>query len=213
MTDDKTALDFYHDAVCGWCFVLAPRIKLVAREFDLDIRHRSFVLQDSRERMIAVFGSMPAAKAEILRHWEQCRAAADDPTSINVEGMRAASFEYPNGWLAALACQAAELQTNVEGHERMFDALQVKQLTENRDIADPETIMETARHIGLDLTVFERGLAGAPVRERLQADRQEAAPGRPWLRKKIRLHPLRRLRRWPTGHQIRSSPSSTQRRA
>ena len=175
MTTDRIALDFYHDVVCGWCFVLGPRLKIVAREFDLEIRHKGFVLQDSRERMIAAFGSMPAAKAEILRHWEQCRAAADDPSSIDVEGMRAAPFEYPNGWLAALACQAAERQAGMEGHGRMFDALQVKHLTENRDIADLDVIMETARLIGLDPDQFERDVAGVEVHERVRADRREAA--------------------------------------
>ena len=86
-------VDFFHDVVCGWCFVLAPRLLQVSTELGIQVRHRSFVLQDSREQMIEVFGSMERAKAIILRHWADC-AAHDDSARIDVDGMRAEDFEY-----------------------------------------------------------------------------------------------------------------------
>ena len=58
-------LDFFHDVVCGWCFNLSPRLHTLAEAFDLDVRHRTFVLQDSPRRMADVFGSPAAAKATV----------------------------------------------------------------------------------------------------------------------------------------------------
>lgn len=49
-------VDFFHDVVCGWCFVLAPRLQQVSAELGIQVRHRSFVLQDSRAQMVEVFG-------------------------------------------------------------------------------------------------------------------------------------------------------------
>lgn len=174
MTPTPLGLDFYHDVVCGWCFVLSPRLHRIGQEFMIDLRHKTFVLQDTRERMEQVFGSMPAAKTEILSHWEQCRVAADDPSTINVEGMRAASFEYPNGWLAALACKAAEMQGGAIAHGRLFDALQGEHLTRNRNISDPEVLFQAATAIGLDRDRFRRDFTGMEVQTLVQADREQA---------------------------------------
>ena len=85
-------VDFFHDVVCGWCFVLAPRLQQVSAELGIQVRHRSFVLQDSRAQMVEVFGSMERAKAIILRHWTDC-AAHEDTARIDIEGMRAQDFE------------------------------------------------------------------------------------------------------------------------
>ena len=101
-------VDFFHDVVCGWCFNISPRLRVLAGEFDIEVRHRTFVLQDSPEQMIAVFGSMDQAKGTILGHWAACRAASDTPELFNIDGMRAAAFDYPYGLPAALFCKAAE---------------------------------------------------------------------------------------------------------
>ncbi|WP_232466770.1 DsbA family oxidoreductase, partial [Alcaligenes faecalis] len=99
-------IDFFHDAVCGWCYVMSPRLRQVAAEQGIQVRHHTFVLQDSREQMLQAFGSMERAKREILGHWAAC-AQHDDTQSINIEGMRAQNFDYPHGMLSARACQAA----------------------------------------------------------------------------------------------------------
>ncbi|NHF72044.1 DsbA family protein [Paracoccus xiamenensis] len=39
-------LDFFHDVVCCWCYNISSRLRRLSSEFDLDIRHRTFVLQD-----------------------------------------------------------------------------------------------------------------------------------------------------------------------
>lgn len=49
-------IDFFHDVVCCWCFNISSRMRDLAAEFDLDIRHRTFVLQADRREMAARWG-------------------------------------------------------------------------------------------------------------------------------------------------------------
>ncbi|CAM3596188.1 DsbA family protein [Pseudomonas wadenswilerensis] len=147
-------VEFFHDVVCGWCFVLAPRLKQLQAELDLDIQHRSFILQTSREAMIERFGSMPQAKDTILGHWQAC-ARAEDEKRINIEGMRQQPFEYPNGLLAARACQTANALGGNAAHEQMFDRLQLAHLVQSRNIGDKATVLAIAAEAGFDPQAFE----------------------------------------------------------
>lgn len=101
-------IEFFHDAVCGWCYVLSPRLRKLAKQQNIQIVQRCFVLQRSDEEMIERFGSLAQAKSEILNHWIACQQAADDKTLFNIEGMRAQPFNYPSGYLAAVGAKAAE---------------------------------------------------------------------------------------------------------
>jgi len=161
-------VEFFHDAVCGWCFVIAPRLYALKDEFGLNIRHRSFVLQMSRDAMIDRFGSMSQAKDTILLHWEAC-GAAEDTRRINIEGMRRQTFEYPSGRLSALACQAAQMIDGDEGHGRLFDALQHAHLVDSRNIGDRQTVFDIAMEQGFRAGEFSRHFEiDAP--RRLQSD-------------------------------------------
>ncbi|MFB9149180.1 hypothetical protein [Roseovarius ramblicola] len=106
---------FYHDVVCVWCFNISSRLRRLATEFDLDVRHRTFVLQDSPEEMRKSWGSPQQARKTILVHWAACRRASDHPECINIKAMRRARFDYPHGKLAALACKAAEMLSGEAG--------------------------------------------------------------------------------------------------
>jgi len=88
--------------------------------------------------------------------------------------MRAAEFEYPNGWMAALACKAAERQGRHDKHWEMFDRLQHEHMTVNRNISDRSVILESAAAIGLDLARFERELDDSTTRELVELDRASA---------------------------------------
>ncbi|WP_212525791.1 DsbA family protein [Actibacterium sp. MT2.3-13A] len=170
----RLTLEFFHDAVCGWCFNLSPRLRALAGEFDLDIHHRTFVLQDSPAQMVAAFGSLPRARETILGHWAACRAASDDPGAFDIDGMRAAPFAYPHGLPAALACKAAERLAGREGHWRIFDALQRAHISQARNIADPEVLTAVARDCGLAPRAFAQGLADPATRRAVEADRAMA---------------------------------------
>ncbi|MFC4227276.1 DsbA family oxidoreductase [Hoeflea alexandrii] len=167
-------IDFFHDVVCCWCFNISSRMRSLAREFDLDIRHRSFVLQASRKEMAARWGTPAEARETILGHWSVCRDVSDRPDLIDVEAMRLARFDYPHGFEAALACKAAEAIGGQAAHWDLFDRIQLAHLAEARDIADRQVLAEAARDIGLDAAAFVRAIADPATAQAVEADRQAA---------------------------------------
>jgi len=167
-------LEFFHDVVCGWCYNLSPRLRLLAEEFDLEIRHRTFVLQDSPERMVEVFGSLEQAKATILGHWAACREASESPERFDIEGMRAAPFDYPHGLPGALGCVAAERLGGPETHWRYFDAVQAAHLAEARNVADWSVLVDVAEAIGLDVDRFRHLAADPLTRQVVEGHRRRA---------------------------------------
>ncbi|MBX3608335.1 MAG: DsbA family protein [Hydrogenophaga sp.] len=168
-------LDFFHDVVCGWCFNLSPRLRQLADEFGLDVRHHTFVLQDSPERMVDACGSHAMARDTILSHWAACAAASDTPQGFNIEAMRAAPFNYPHGLPAALACQAAQQLGGQAGgqlgHWRLFDALQTAHLSQARNVADPEVLLDVAAAAGFDRADFAQTMRSDQTLRAVQADR------------------------------------------
>ncbi|MFC2969250.1 DsbA family oxidoreductase [Acidimangrovimonas pyrenivorans] len=167
-------VDFFHDVVCGWCFNISPRLRLLAAEFALDIRHHCFVLQDSPAQMAAVFGSLPRSKQVILAHWAACRDASERPEAFNIDAMRDAPFDYPHGLPGALACKAAERLEGQDGHWRMFDAVQRAHITAARNVADPELLVELAAEAGFDRVAFRTAQADPATRALVEADRRLA---------------------------------------
>lgn len=166
-------VDFFHDVVCGWCYVMSPRLRQVAAELDIEVRHRSFVLQDSRERIVQAFGTMEKAKTEILGHWEAC-AKQDDEQRIDIEGMRAESFEYPSGLAGALACQAAHIIGGDAAHWDYFDAVQNAHLSQHRNIGNRSVLLDIAVDLGFARDVFASRMNSEAADNRVQADRDEA---------------------------------------
>ena len=198
MSGTRLTLDFFHDVVCSWCFNISPRLHSLADEFDLDIRHRTYVLQASRAEMILRFGSMENAKSEILGHWEASRTASDTPEAFNVEGMRAAGFQYPHGLPGALACKAAEIQGGQHAHWRMFDAIQWAHIAEARNIADTGVLSALADDIGLGVRRFVEDMSSTATLSLVEADQLEAR------RLQVRFVPTILVRE--TGHRFVNGP-------
>ncbi len=170
-------INFFHDAVCGWCFVMSPKLRKLAAEFPIRVRHHTFVLQDTPAKLAAAFGSAEKAKSAILGHWERC-AEHDEGGRINVEGMRRQRFPYPTGLLSAKACKAAELQAADAGHWDYFDAVQAAHLIENRNIADETVLLDAARACGLDAGRLRKDIHSPEVAQLVSRDRQLAASWR-----------------------------------
>ena len=141
-------LDFFHDVVCCWCFNISSRMRSLAVEFEfeLDIRHRTFVLQASRAEIAVRWGRPAKARETILGHWSACRQASDRPELVDIEAMRAAPFDYPHG-------------------------LQLAHLAEARNIADPETVLQLARDSGHDAATFARSFGDPATARAVEADR------------------------------------------
>lgn len=171
----KIKIEFYHDAVCGWCYILSPRLRNLLKHKNVEIQQRCFVLQRNDEEMAQRFGSLASAKFEILNHWGSCKAQADDPTSINIEGMRATSFSYPTGYLAALGAKTAELMGDSNTHWDYFDEIQRRHLKLNANIADTKVIIETAKIIGLDPIEFSKTLFSDQVKQAVEKDIRQAS--------------------------------------
>ncbi len=167
-------IEFYHDAVCGWCYIESPRLRKIASEFNIKVIHRAFVLQRNEEEMITRFGSMKLAKQEILNHWESCLPYTDDPKTVNVDGMRATDFNYPSGYLAAKAAIAAEIIAGQDGHWNFFDRVQRAHMYLNHNIADRKVILDIAEDMGFEIRRFETLMDSDEVLERVESDNQMA---------------------------------------
>lgn len=170
----RLTIDFFHDVVCCWCFNISSRMRSLAAEFDLDIRHRTFVLQADRAEMAARWGSSEAARETILGHWAVCREVSDRPELVDIEAMRAAPFDYPHGMTAALGCKAAEMLGGQCAHWEMFDRLQRAHLADARNIADPGVVRDVAQSLGFEAAAFVDGLEDPATAEAVEADRRRA---------------------------------------
>ncbi|OKY25025.1 DsbA family protein [Thalassotalea sp. PP2-459] len=142
-------IEFFHDAVCGWCYVLSPRLRRIVENFPVKIKHRAFVLQRNESEMIKRFGSMSNAKHEILGHWQSCKKYADNPNGFNIEGMRQAKFDYPSGYLAAKYAKAIESIFGQNAHWDFFDAVQTAHLYHNKNIANASILNAIVDNINL----------------------------------------------------------------
>jgi predicted DsbA family dithiol-disulfide isomerase len=169
-TQTAPTIDFFHDVVCGWCYVMSPRLRQVASELGLRVRQRRFVLQASRAEMVATFGSMEQAKHTILGHWEAC-ARHDDAQRIDIEGMRRETFEYPSGMAGALACQAAQILGGDAAHWDLFDAIQHAHMSAHRNIGDAEVLLDIATHNGFERNAFARCMESPEALNLVQQDR------------------------------------------
>lgn len=194
----RMTVDFFHDVVCCWCFNMSSRLRTLAQEYDLEIYHRTYVLQASTEEMQRRWGSPEQARNRILQHWEACREVSDKPAMLDVEAMHWARFDYPHGLQAALACKVAERMGGQSAHWDMFDALQRAHFSEARNIADPVVLLEIARSQGHDEADFAAEMSKPETLEAVEADRRYAQT------LGIRTIPHIRIRE--TGTHLESAP-------
>ena len=191
-------IDFFHDVVCCWCFNISSRMRDLADEFDLDIRHRTFVLQASRAEMASRWGTPEDARNTILGHWAVCRQASDRPELVDIDAMRAARFDYPHGMIAALGCKAAERIGGQAAHWDTLDRLQRAHLSEARNVADRMTVLAVAQDLGLEAAAFASALDDPMTAQAVEADRQ-------WARKlQVRSIPTLIVRQ--TGARLVNGP-------
>ena len=169
-----TTIEFFHDAVCGWCYLLSPRLRNIAAKYPVKVAHRTFMLQRNRREMIERFGSLSQAKKEILQHWAQCQRYAEQPELINIERMQEAKFEYPSGYLAALYAKAIEQLRGQQGHWDFFDAVQRAHLYEAQNISDAQVLNQIAKaqgvsHLDLIATLYSPEVKQAIINDKFRA--------------------------------------------
>ncbi|NOI30433.1 DsbA family oxidoreductase [Vibrio coralliilyticus] len=167
-------IEFFHDVVCGWCYIQSSVLRQLEKKYPLKITHRSYVLQRTPQDMAERFGSLAQAKQEILAHWASCERFEGSTDRFNIEAMAKASFSYPSGLLAAQATQAAEQLAGENGHWDMFDALQRAHLQRAENIADIDVLLNIARTLGYDTDAFLEVMYAPTTFARLDTDRQRA---------------------------------------
>lgn len=85
-------IEFFHDVVCGWCYIQSPALRKLNERYGVEVVHRSFVLQRNDREMINRWGSLEGAKNQILQHWESCAEFEGSYERFNISGMREASL-------------------------------------------------------------------------------------------------------------------------
>ena len=119
MNNNKIQIEFFHDVLCAWCYVLSPRVKKLIEKYpnEIILIHRAFALAPSERSLEYMFDSKEAAKQEILEHWRA--ANENDPEHrINAELMETRDFDYPYSMPGLLACKAANYKVVMKNLEK-----------------------------------------------------------------------------------------------
>ena len=149
-------VEFFHDTICSFCFPMSYKMRIIAKEIpDIEIIHRSFSLVWEKEDLINMFGSTSNAKREIMTHWEH--ANQTDPLGrFNIDGMKAATFDFPTSKNPLLAAKAAGIIGGEDTYWDLFDELQKAMFMQSKDISDIEVIEECVKAISIDFDTWQK---------------------------------------------------------
>jgi putative protein-disulfide isomerase len=151
--EGKIKVEFFHDVLYAWCYVISPRVRKIAKEYPVEVIHRCFALAPTPESIIEIFGSKEKGKKEILNH----RRAAnlhDNEHRINADLMEKRDFDYPYSLPGLLACKAAEIVGGQDAHWDIFDRIQKAHLTECKNIVEFDVLLECAKDIGINIDLW-----------------------------------------------------------
>lgn len=170
----KHKIEFFHDAVCGWCYIQSPVLRELADQGLVEVHHKAFVLQRNDDEMKSRFGSLKNAKKEILNHWQSCQNFEGSTGRFNIEGMRLAPFSYPSGLMAAKGAKAAELLGGQCMHWDFFDRVQQEHLQRANNIGSLNTLLKVASSLGFCTEKFEQKIFSNEVEEEIEFDQRRA---------------------------------------
>lgn len=177
MNQNKTiTIDFYHDVICSWCYVLSPRLRKLAEENpNIKVNHRSFALFPNTESIVHMFGSKEEGKKQIMAHWRAASARLKgEVPELNADLMEKKEFDYPHSMPGLLACKAAEKQGGSDMHWDFFDAIQTAHLVEGKNIGSQATLIEIAKKLKLDIDQFKTDMESPKTREMVDHDIKDA---------------------------------------
>jgi len=178
MNQNKTlTIDFYHDVICSWCYVMSPRLRKLAEENpNIKVNHRSFALFPNIESIVYMFGSKEKGKKQIMAHWRAASARLKgEVPELNADLMEKKEFDYPHSMPGLLACKAAEKQGGNDMHWAFFDAIQTAHLVEGKNIGSQATLIEIAKKLKLDIDQFKTDLELPETRNLVDVDIKKAA--------------------------------------
>jgi predicted DsbA family dithiol-disulfide isomerase len=154
------------DYLCPWCYLAAVRLQRVAEEFGdrVAIEWRSYLLRPypDASRTLDKFRAY-------TRSWERPAAEPDAPVFRVWESDAGPPSHSMPPHLVAKAAAAL----GADAFERMHARLLAAYFGENRDITDPETLVQLWDEVGLPAAEFARAgdqtLVDAVVREHNEA--------------------------------------------
>jgi len=177
MNQNQTlTIDFYHDVICAWCYIISPRLRRLAEENpNIRVNHRSFALSPDTETIVHMFGSKREGKEQIMAHWRAASSRlSEGQPKINADLMEIQTFDYPHSMPGLLACKAAEKQGGSAMHWDFFDAIQYAHLVECKNIDSHETLINIAKKLKLDIDQFKTDMESPKIREWVDRDVKKA---------------------------------------
>jgi len=160
-------VDFYHDVICSWCYVISPRLRKLEKENkNIKVKHHSFALFPNKESIIHMFGSKKEGKKQIMEHWRNSSCRLDEEVcKIDANLMEDKTFDYPHSMPGLIACKAAEKQGGSKMYWDFYDAVQKAHLVEGKNIDSEETLIGIAEVLHLDIELFKKEISSSEIRE------------------------------------------------
>jgi predicted DsbA family dithiol-disulfide isomerase len=177
MNKNKTiTIDFYHDVICAWCYVLSPRIrKLAKNDSNIIVNHHSFALLPNEKTIVHRYGSKEEGKRQILNHWRHAATKLDNGNQkIDTDLMESRTFDYPYSIPGLIATKAAEMQAGKTMLWYFFDAIQNAFFAEGKDINTEETHLEIAQKLNLNIEQFKRDIHSEETLKSIKSDISQA---------------------------------------
>lgn len=159
------SLVVYSDYVCPWCYMMHTSLERVRNEASLSIEWRAFELQPQEAEID------PAALAEkekmIDAYWPRVYRTAKEVYGLELQKGRLGVDTR----LAHVGAKAAKrLGGDGAFHRKVFEAHWHAQ----KDISDPEVLVEIAKDAGLDEEAFRRALGDETLRADVLGEEREA---------------------------------------
>lgn len=146
---NEISLVVYSDYVCPWCYMMHASLEQVKDETPLSIQWRAFELQP-REAGIDE-AALAEKQKQIDAFWPRVQQMAKGVYGLDLKKGRLGVDTR----LAHVGAKAAKrLGRGEEYHRKVFEAHWHAQ----KDIGDPEVLVEIARDAGLDEEAFRQAL-------------------------------------------------------
>ena len=163
-------IEFYHDAICSFCFPMSARMRRIAQKYNnIEIIHRSFALAWDEEEYINSFGSRKAVKSEVLSHWAEADKH-DDEHRFNIDGMHQKEFDFPISKPALKAAKAAGLVGGEAIYWDVFDRIQNKLFVESKNIEDIVVLEEAVKETSISFTDWKAQFENKDTEKAVLAD-------------------------------------------
>jgi len=167
-------VEFFHDVLCAWAYTFSPRMRRLVKEYpEIEVIHRAFALAPEKNSISDMFGSKESGRREILTHWRAANEN-DDEHRIRADLMERREFDYPYSMPGLMACKSAEMIGGQNAHWDYFDRVQMAHLTEARNIADDDVLLDCAMDVDLDMARFRNDFKSDRAKNAVLSDMQRA---------------------------------------